>query len=962
MSAFCRCGVVLTLGILVAVLGVEGINHAPKIIALDDEHRDVRAFHGIIKENEKIVDLSPELQASDYDSGRDGEICGYKIIRSHKGSLPFTIEVTDIDTGAAVIKVKDGQTLNFEKRRKYKFEIAAYDCGSPGLSSEPHVVHIVVEDVDEMPPVWDTEDLKIIKVTEGQIIDNIMQVKAHDGDQSPEYSSICDFQILTPNVPFTINKQGVLSNTEKLDYSKQNTYILEVKAEDCGHKLSAPLRINIQVEELCRPGWTGIPERVDYIPGSGVTPLFPQTSLNLCGQTCEKQNVKALLRLQTRHIGKGCDRDTYSIQSQRKLCGASDGVVDLLPSPQMSPWKVSLPSDDGDASDRIYAFDGKSNFEEIPNNKVEHTLTDKFTIATWMRHEDLKDDRSPHGKKETILCNSDAEAMDRHHYSLFVHKCRLVFLLRREYTPEEYNTFKPAEWRWNIPQICDGDWHHYAISVDTLQKVKLLVDGKVIVSQKNNPEIIDDWPLHKTTKVHSTKLVVGAAWQGKEKRMGQFFNGYLAGLSILRGKTESDSVIKCLNNCQEKLDFHAMDEMDTGMSIMFDSEMTEITIEGKDVNKVHNLMRKVGYMNSRLFPTPGFRNIKLETTVSCLGDTDIKLTAIDSMVVVQEARKPTITISGITSITDEELTFPHGKRIFKDINIVSRVKDDESEEEEEDNELETTEFVYDQLDACMIKVDPPLKQGVETLDWPKMLVADKGMYITTSDKGLTISGSDKIYNYEDVLRLVHYANIKPKNYNTKTFSLKCTEQDGRFQSNEFKVKVNIIHQSHEPNAAEHVKSNSIHHDVEKKLVPFKNKELNLERAEGGTHNAATAAAGGASAGMTVIIVVCVGFLAFMIILGVIRIRAAHKKTQIVKVEENTEMEWDNSALTITVNPLEEGEGSSNPYEAEELQLRGDDSDSDDDISSYHDELESSEDESEKIKDRELEWDDSTLSF
>ena len=43
-------------------------------------------------------------------------------------------------------------------------------------------------------------------------------------------------------------------------------------------------------------------------------------------------------------------------------------------------------------------------------------------------------------------------------------------------------------------------------------------------------------------------------------------------------------------------------------------------------------------------------------------------------------------------------------------------------------------------------------------------------------------------------------------------------------------------------------------------------------------------------------------------------------------------------------------------------IRGEDSDSDDDASSYHDELESSEDESEKIKDRELEWDDSTLSF
>lgn len=67
--------------------------------------------------------------------------------------------------------------------------------------------------------------------------------------------------------------------------------------------------------------FTGIAERVDYVPGSGREDLFPAAQLKLCDMPCTVHAVQAKLSLATKHIDKGCDRDTYSVSSQRKICG-----------------------------------------------------------------------------------------------------------------------------------------------------------------------------------------------------------------------------------------------------------------------------------------------------------------------------------------------------------------------------------------------------------------------------------------------------------------------------------------------------------------------------------------------------------------------------------------------------------------------------------------------------------------
>lgn len=43
--------------------------------------------------------------------------------------------------------------------------------------------------------------------------------------------------------------------------------------------------------------------------------------------------------------------------------------------------------------------------------------------------------------------------MNRHHYAMFVRNCRLILLLRRDFSEGDLNIFRPAEWRWKLPQV-----------------------------------------------------------------------------------------------------------------------------------------------------------------------------------------------------------------------------------------------------------------------------------------------------------------------------------------------------------------------------------------------------------------------------------------------------------------------------------------------------------------------------
>ncbi|XP_014001254.1 calsyntenin-1 isoform X2 [Salmo salar] len=960
----------LVLGLLCAVEAAKVNKHKPWIET---------TYHGIVTENDDKVLLDPPLIALDKDAPLRyaGEICGFRI---HGQNVPFEAVVLDKSTGEGVIRAKD--KLDCELQKEHTFTIQAYDCGEgpDGANmkkSHKATVHIQVNDINEYSPVFKEKSYKAT-VIEGKKYDSILKVEAVDADCSFQFSQICSYEIVTPDVPFTVDKDGFIKNTEKLNYSKERMYKLTVTAYDCGkNRASEDVLVKINIKPTCKPGWQGFNKRIEYEPGTGSLALFPSMHL----ETCEEPitSIQANIELETNHIGKGCDRDTYSEKSLHKLCGASAGTVELLPAPSSSAnWTVGLPTDNGHDSDQVFEFNGTQAIK-VPEGVVSTSLKEPFTVSVWMRH-------GPGAReKETILCNSDKTEMNRHHYSLYVHNCHLILLLRQD--PAETENYKPAEFHWKLDQVCDKEWHHYVLNVE-FPSVALFVDGATF-----EPFLVtEDYPLH-SSKI-DMQLTIGACWQdnpghdkdnetvsepstGGNARMSQFFRGNLAGLMIRSGKLENKKVIDCLYTCKEGLDVQLPEEVASAVKVAFNPNQSSLTVEGDDIEAFDKVMQHISYLNSRQFPTPGIRHLRVSTTVKCFNEeTCILVPEAAGYVMVLQPEEPKISLSGIDHFARGAAEFesPEGVTLFPELRIVSTITR-EVEAETEPEATEATEGAEDDptvqetvvseeimhnLDTCEVTaLGDELDGEHETLEVDQAQVQQRGLEMTSSNLGLVLTGVNTMANYEQVLHLIRYKNWHTEALFDRKFKLFCSELNGRYISNDFKVEVNVIHTA---NPMDHANNAMVQPNF---INPVHHASVDLSG-----HNLVNAhQASVVPSAATIVIVVCVSFLVFMIILGVFRIRSAHQRTmRDTEGGKENEMDWDDSALTITVNPMETYEDQHSSEEEEEEEEESEEGEEEDDITSA--ESESSEDEEAgepedqqgASRQQQLEWDDSTLTY
>ncbi|EAU77666.2 AGAP007103-PC [Anopheles gambiae str. PEST] len=947
----------------------------------EDDYYDSRervlenSYHGLIKENETFVEITPLIKVD------ETKICGFHIIKKNK-EIPFQIELVN---ELGILKAK--KTLNCEKRKNYKFDITAVFCD--GSHSKSASVHISVIDINEYSPTF-LQPSYVTEVDEGRLYQEIIRVEATDKDCTPLFGDVCKYEILTNDQPFTIDNEGSIRNTEPLSHKISHNHILSVVAYDCAMKQSAPVMVNIRVRRVCEAHVMGVAERIDYVANSMESvSLFPKIHLELCDMQCKGEDmvIQSSVSLKTKHISFGCDRDASQCLRRLSESGSGrerdgDGLVDLLQ--KNTDWTKDLTYDEG--AEAIFHFDGSSG-AIVPKNVVQPQdfAAHQFSIVTMFRHNSIVS--TDKHTKEHIVCSADDHKMNRHHMALFVRNCRLILLLRKDFNDGDLNIFSPAEWRWKIPQVCDNEWHHYTINVD-LPKVDLYIDGirfeSNVEDRHSNPEVIDDWPLHAAHGINTT-LAIGACYQGSENRLKHGFSGDIAEIKLSTRKVLTASQIRCGTDCAEKLLPPADHYLEPEQQIQSNTQMNKIIIEGSNKTNIEQLLQQIQYINSKESPTIGRRNIQVMTTVSCPNKKAIRLPTIDTYIMVSSAgssltggsmlasatssssssglynkilvdkplatdQKPQIVISGNSNHLVSYPDIKEGVKILAQINIsVYTGKDIRPE--------------LQKLDSCNVNVFPSLNPDHEEITIDDKDGADESLFkfdIKTqiSKEGVEMIGYDTIENYQHVLKSLVYINKKPAYYLNRVFKLTCSQVDDHFRSAEYTLTLTVLHPKQQPTSsiasASAPSSNVLlaistapseqhpavavdSHDNANQYAHVMLHSHDVQESQSKVRSSGGAALLGheklaSSHSTMLIVVICGSFVLLICGVGIARLRNSNaalaggssghgaaggaaggsafarnltdKHLPCPKVAPDQQLDWDDSALTITINPMQ----------------------------------------------------------
>lgn len=160
------------------------------------------------------------------------------------------------------------------------------------------------------------------------------------------------------------------------------------------------------------------------------------------------------------------------------------------------------------------------------------------------------------------------------------------------------------------------------------------------------------------------------------------------------------------------------------------------------------------------------------------------------------------------------------------VNLIDDTDADDNDEEADAEDQEEAEIEEDELaagairddehvaarlqflDNCQLTIFPNLNTDHEEIKVSGQNATTEGSGATTtgtksffygdvnvelSVNGLRLSGYDTVANYEYLLKNLLYMNRKPAYYLNRIFKLKCSQLDGRMESNDFQSTLTVLH-------------------------------------------------------------------------------------------------------------------------------------------------------------------------
>uniref|UniRef100_W8BQC7 Calsyntenin-1 n=1 Tax=Ceratitis capitata TaxID=7213 RepID=W8BQC7_CERCA len=99
------------------------------------------------------------------------------------------------------------------------------------------------------------------------------------------------------------------------------------------------------------------------------------------------------------------------------------------------------------------------------------------------------------------------------------------------------------------------------------------------------------------------------------------------------------------------------------------------------------------------------------------------------------------------------------------------------------------------LDSCSVIVFPSLNPDHEEIqvDGDESLSSTLEIKTNINKDGVEMIGNDAIFNYLDVLNALVYSNKKPAYYLNRVFKLSCTQLNSEFKNQEFTLTLTVLH-------------------------------------------------------------------------------------------------------------------------------------------------------------------------